>query len=252
MKKGKKIALVLACVCGAVALTPLTGCSFSKTTDYEGWSTRIAEEAISASVYVEKKDRTTEGTVVSQGSGVIFYENATHYYLLTNNHVVQKATGSLSTTYSVYDCYDNVYTAGIYQNCTSSEYDLALIWIEKGEADLSVLPIAEKNPDGLQPLAAIGTPEGRHNSVTFGKTVGYEAPQGIDSTASQVDFPALVHTCYTAQGSSGGAIINTDLQIVGVHFACKYVDEEYASGYAIPAVQIRECMTLEWQIASGS
>lgn len=47
----------------------------------------------------------------------------------------------------------------------------------------------------------------------------------------------MEHTAYTDSGSSGGAVLNAELTVIGVHYAGS---ESAQLGYAIPAEKIQE------------
>ncbi|MBQ9118192.1 MAG: trypsin-like peptidase domain-containing protein [Clostridia bacterium] len=255
MKK-RILATVLATGCCLSAAFSFSGCDlFSNTAaDYEKWSASIAETALLSNVNIKKHETPFQGnTQISQGSGMIFHtetiEGEVYYYALTNNHVIHEKITSLGSSYAVYayDCFDNVYTSSVVY--ADAAYDLAVISFSQGtdvEGNpilLNVANIAESNPSGATPVAAVGNPEGRHNSSTFGKTIRYETVSvtGVTAAESNVAFPALVHSAFTLSGSSGCAVIDEKLEIVGVHYACGYdQDGEFVEGYAVPALKIRE------------
>ena len=252
MSRKKGLAVVLAAACALSALFAFSGCDvLFDTPDYAEWSKNISDKTILSSVRVEETERESpfsDQGEVAQGSGIIIYETADNYYALTNNHVVYKDYKGATSTHSVeiINCYDGAHPASIlYQD---ANYDLAVIAFTKRNrqtelVDLEVTSLAHSNPSSTQALAAVGSPDGRHNSTTFGKALRYEKISLGDAAVeeSNVRFSVLVHDVYTLSGSSGCAIINEQLQLAGIHYACGF-DEfgGYVEGYAIPAEKIRE------------
>ncbi|MBQ8427960.1 MAG: trypsin-like peptidase domain-containing protein [Clostridia bacterium] len=246
----KKMAALLTTVFCASSVFAFTGCldlgMFGDGADYEKWSENIVTTALRSNVTVEKRTTSFQALASeAQGSGVIFYQDVQSYYALTNYHVAYKdaSLGTISVKYTVTDCFDESDYTNVKFVYGDAAYDLAVISFDrKVGVSLAVTPIAESNPKSLEPVAAIGQPKGLHNGVTFGKTVGYESVEITDTDVqySNVQFPALVHNCYTQDGSSGGGIINESLQLVGIHYACGFdLDGGYVEGYAIPAEKIR-------------
>ena len=216
--------------------------------DYEKWSENILTTTLRANVTVKKNKTVFQGSAtLSQGSGMIFYQDANSYYALTNYHVAYRdsvTSGVISVKYSVTDCFGNTDYSAVNMLYGDADYDLAVIRFDKKyDVTLSVTPLATTNPKSFEPVATIGQSEGVHNGVTFGKTIGYERVQitGEDVQYSNVQFPALVHNCYTLGGSSGGGVINENLQLVGIHYACGFDEEgDFVEGYAVPVEKIRD------------
>jgi|GEM_PF-1860390 len=242
MKKRKIVAFLAAGICGVSALVGFSGCtSFLNPADYEQWSTNIASKTMLSAVLVEKINYATGEK--GMGSGMIFYESDTHYYALTNNHVVHKSVGEVSVGYEAIDCYDNAYMSAKVEYA-AADYDLAVVSFQKkGDVDLEVTGLAWKNATTLQQIALISNPKGRHNATTFGRVSRYDKIElGNSSVAeSNVTFSVMAHDCFSLDGSSGGAIINESLEIVAVHYACGYAEDgSFVEGYAVPVEKVRE------------
>lgn len=180
---------------------------------------------------------------VSQGSGVIVDISGGYCYVLTNYHVTEKASGFAKQSFSVEDPWGNTYEAQIYKNALSNEYDLALLYFRYPTADSELEEITfGTNPRENAYIAAIGTPEGLKNAITYGTVIEYEPINpGNNESLQRVSFDVIVHDASIYHGSSGGALINTKGELVGINFA-GYGDGEY--GCAIPIEKVIEFMNI--------
>lgn len=215
----------------------------------------VSTEAMKANVSVTVKYivrgfgfETTVG--VSNGSGVIFDYFDGEYYVLTNNHVVfskemsEKAEGR---KFFVTDYSGNQFQATLIENSGKAEYDLAILKFTSVEK-YTVLDIAEKNEERGQGVISLGQPQGQPNTITMGANLGYGRVTitGSDTTECNVSFDVLHHNAYINNGSSGGALLDTDLKIVGINYAgAEHQEgEKESSSYAVPAEKVREYFTL--------
>lgn len=194
----------------------LTLCA-SYCVDYPAWTNRLSEDAVAANVTVETYFGSLGNQSRSLASGVLIaLENET-YFLLTNAHAVSK-DGYYLTEHTVIDCYGNRYTARL--NSCDRSYDLAVLYFRKDEeVDLPILTAAEKNAEEGTAVAAIGQPSGIKNVLTYGEIFSYRPLPQKEGESTDVLFDILMHTAPTEHGSSGGALINTDIQLVGINFA---------------------------------
>lgn len=244
MKRIKTAALGVLCVCLSFSFS---GCFHD--VDYAKWSTDIAKTTMLSNVTVQAENYNlgfNSSTLYATGSGMIFYQDSNTYYALTNNHVVHRQDGYSMISYTVEDCFDHEFTASYVYG--DADYDLAVVKFTnvstKDETvNLAVTRLAETNATKGRALAAIGQPQGQDNCLTFGKVLRYEQVtiENVDLALSNVQFETLVHNCFTLSGSSGGAIVNEDLQIVGIHYACGTdTDGNFVEGYAVPVEKIRQ------------
>lgn len=167
---------------------------------------------------------------LKHGSAVIFDEDINYYYLLTNHHVIDEAT-----SISAVDYYNNSYDAILLELSGQSIYDLAILKIEK-QIKLSVLEISTTYQVS-DSIRSIGYP----NSI-FGITLGEVLMKEIID--HEVSFPVIHHSSFIEHGSSGGALINQKLEIIGINFAVKIENHEYIESYAIPAEKILEYLSI--------
>jgi len=169
----------------------------------------------------------------STGSGVIYKKSGNYYFLLTNNHVVKTADNEIEkTTVTVIDCYGNATEGEVMYS--SSEYDLAVVRF-LSEKQLKDIEISQRMPDENEPVIAIGSPKGQYNSVTVGNVKDFAEVTLEDSKElSEVTFPVLWHTAKCDNGSSGGALLDMSLKIIGVNFAtAENSDGSFAFGFAV-------------------
>ena len=183
----------------------------------------------------------TTSNSTSSGSGIIFYESSSYYYFITNNHVSVKKSGYDKVSYTVEDYLGNTYTGTLkYQSAT---YDLAVIYFKKGSTKLGTIDLAAKNSNAGDEIVAIGQPKGQSNSITYGKIERYLSGPKLDCETyrSNVTFTVLRHNAETNGGSSGGALLNMDLKLIGIHYAgSRDSSGNFICGYAIPIDKIHD------------
>jgi S1-C subfamily serine protease len=177
---------------------------------------------------------------IAQGSGFIYAKEETtggyHYYVLTNNHVIVKPDnyGKNQQKFNILDYQNKEYAAELLY--ADSEYDAAVLYF-KSDKELAVFEFAESNPHPDDLIISLGQPEGQSNTITFGKVVRYQQITLDDDKKeySDVTFPVITHDAPINSGSSGGALLNEHLQIVGLNYAAaKNKEGEFVYGYAVP------------------
>jgi S1-C subfamily serine protease len=213
--------------------------------DYVSLINYIQQETIKANVKIEAESYNTgfmgmkTDSFTSLGSGVIFMEYGGYYYVLTNNHVAARQEGFSYISYSISDYKGVKYEAQIYNNALDPNYDLAVLIFAK-DKDLYVLELATENPEVGEEVISLGQPGGQLNAVTFGEVVRYAIVYfQTPIPDSTVEFLTITHNAPIKGGSSGGALINTNLNLVGVNFASS-VDETINEGSAIPIEKVFE------------
>ncbi len=153
------------------------------------------------------------------GSGVIISADG---YIVTNNHVVE---GADELTVTLND--NKEYSARIIG--TDKTTDLALIKI-----DGSNLPaIAIANSDDLKVgewVIAVGNPFNLTNTVTAGIVSAKARTLGANGVESFIQTDAAIN-----RGNSGGALVNTRGELVGINAMLYSETGSYAGyGFAIP------------------
>ena len=189
--------------------------------------------AISVEYSVSSIFNRTQGTASAKGSGVIISEDG---YILTNNHVVNSSSSS-STFYEIGEA--NKVTVKLYNDDTEyegeiigtdSQTDLAVIKIDKN--GLAAAELGDSDSVQVGEFAmAIGSPLGLENSVTAGIVSAVnrevEDEDGNKYTAIQTD--AAINS-----GNSGGALVNSQGQVIGINTLKLSGTGVEGVGFAIP------------------
>ena len=192
------------------------------------------------------KDKSTSKS--GSGSGVVFEITDSYVLVLTNCHVAYNEKGYTYYEVTVTDYKGNTYDAVQYHSVSkpekaiSADYDLAVLYIDedRDEHSFSALKPAGENAERGDVAISVGAPDGQKNAIDFGEVKGYKTVT-LDNTPteeSNVCFDVLNHSAYVLPGSSGGAILNADLELIGIHYAAERGNPY--NGYAIPASKVRE------------
>ncbi|MGN1311029.1 MAG: S1C family serine protease [Clostridia bacterium] len=171
-------------------------------------------------------------TAEATGSGVIISEDG---YILTNNHVVSSSDSSYyyqvskatKVTVSLYNS-DEKYEATIVG--TDEQTDLAIIKID---AD-NLAPAELGDSDSIQVgefVLAIGNPLGLDTSVTS----GIISALARDITTNDGTTYHVIQTdCAINSGNSGGALVNSKGQVIGINTLKLSGTGIEGVGFAIP------------------
>ena len=179
----------------------------------------------------------------SYGSGVIYAEKSGYYYCLTNNHVVakgEKAKAEIVIT----DYQLTSYTAELV--ASDENYDLAVVRFKKNATKpLSTLEVGDGEVGVGSTVVAIGSPNSQMNAITLGTVDSLESVAVDESKKdiSNVNFPVIKHNAPMDNGSSGGALLNAELKLVGINFAASSSDGEFMHGFAVPLAKVKEFLT---------
>ncbi len=161
----------------------------------------------------------------ASGSGVVISEDG---YIVTNNHVIDEAN-EINVTLSN----KKQYKAKLIGTDPSS--DLALIKIEE-----KALPfLLYGNSDNVklgQWVLAVGYPLNLETTVTAGIVSAKARSLGLNSKKSASPIESYIQTdAAVNQGNSGGALVNTNGELVGIVSAIASPTGSYAGySYAIP------------------
>ena len=203
----------------------------------------IAADAINSVVYIQstyafnkKKQgpsRYQRGPAIASGSGVIISDDG---YIVTNNHVVENA---IDINVTLED--NRSYTAKVVG--TDPTTDLALIQIN--EQNLSFLPYGDSNDIKIgQWVLAVGNPFNLTSTVTAGIVSAKARNIGIFQQESQLSIESFIQTDAAVNpGNSGGALINTSGQLVGINTAIASRTGSYAGySFAVPVNLVKKVM----------
>ena len=212
---------------------------------------------VEAKLYRTNMDYLTDNYSTSIGTGVIYKNIGSTYYLLTNNHVISKIqynkdSGGYITfsnvKYTIYDAYNNSFSSEVLYN--DKNYDLAIMIFERGTSKkyekeaIGVFEFSEAKLKTSSMLCAIGECLGQRNFIQVGyyqKSQKF-SPNENETEISNITFNVIVHSAYINNGSSGGALVDKDLKLVGINFASasyEYINK-YICTYAIPAAKAKE------------
>lgn len=175
--------------------------------------------------------------VSGQGSGVIFSEDNNNYYVLTNNHVVNRDEEYSLFKYEITDYLGNTYKGTLL--VSSADYDLGLLKMPKSKAILEVLKVNLNKLEKDEVVIAIGQPKGQDNTITIGRVIRF-TNGNLEEATSHVEFDVIEHTAPINRGSSGGVLINSKLEIVGINYAGSFKEgvEGSVFAYAIPMSEV--------------
>lgn len=171
-------------------------------------------------------------TAKASGSGIIISEDG---YILTNNHVINSSSSSSyyaigeATKVSVYLYNDKTeYEATVVG--TDEETDLAVIKIDK--TGLIAAELGDSDSVKVGEFAmAIGNPLGMQSSVTSGmiSAVNREVTDSEGKTYILIQTDAAINS-----GNSGGALVNSQGQVIGVNTLKVSQTGVEGMGFAIP------------------
>lgn len=226
------------------------------TLDAEAVTDMVFSSSMHSLVTVYNKNyNTTMGGFVetesntAQGSGVIVDISNGWCYVLTNCHVVEPMSRFSNQRITVEDVWGEVYDAQIYkgvkktESAISADYDLALVCFRyTPDLDKELLEIryAASDPQIGEPVISLGAPAGQKNSLTCGEVLNYRRIETSDGEeTSELDFEVILHGAAINHGSSGGPLLNSEGQLVGLNYAGF---ESGSYGCAIPISKIIEFM----------
>lgn len=238
MKKRIKKLIALAVILWSAVLVILIYPSvyqhICKNRVYEELEKNIDDNIMSANLTVATKVTTLEEgytaptTSYSLGaSGVIIGKDENKYYAITASHVVNKENCTIyaipydGQTIEEYreserrliteDYYNQFPTATL--EYYDENYDLAIISFY-AEDDFSVLDIADGMPEYKEKIVTIGNPDGKRMLKSYGQVTSKNM---IKYKLDDSKYEVIRHNAYVAPGSSGSAVLNEDMKIVGIN-----------------------------------
>ena len=176
--------------------------------------------------------QTQSTTAQASGSGIIISEDG---YILTNNHIV--STSSEESYYEVSEATkvtvtlfgdETEYEAKIIG--TDEQTDLAVIKIDK--TGLTKAEFADSDNIKVGEFAmAVGNPLGLESTITCGviSAVNREVTDSDGKTYTLIQTDAAINA-----GNSGGALVNSQGQVIGINTLKLEGDGIEGMGFAIP------------------
>lgn len=202
---------------GSIVETSNPNLSQVSLTNYSDTAIYAAQKAlpsmVSISVEYDVNYMGMKKAVAGSGSGVILSEDG---YILTNNHVISSADSS--SFYQVSDAKsikvkiygdDTEYSAEIIG--TDSQTDLAVLKIDK----TGLTPVEFGDSSSVQIgefVLAIGNPYNLDYSVTAGIISALNREMTVENTTYNV----IQADCAINSGNSGGALVNSKGEVIGI------------------------------------
>ena len=219
-----------------------TTVSLNNTTDI----TQVAKNAMPSIVAITNRGveevqsmffgQTYQQQTESAGSGVIVSQNETELLIATNNHVVEGAQElSVCFTVDAKDPEDAVVKAQT--KGTDPSHDLAVIAVnladipEEVKSQIKVIPQGDSEDLEMgQQVVAIGNALGYGQSLT----VGYISALNREVTVDEVTNSMIQTDAAINFGNSGGALLNTAGELIGINSVKAAQAGVEGMGYAIP------------------
>lgn len=177
-------------------------------------------------------NRNTQSTATASGSGIIISDDG---YILTNNHIVSSSSESdfyevssaTKVTVKLFND-ETEYEAKIIG--TDEQTDLAVIKIDKN--DLPKAELADSDSIKVGEFAmAVGNPLGMESSITCGvvSAVNRKITDSDGNTYTLIQTDAAINS-----GNSGGALVNSKGQVIGINTLKLQGEGIEGMGFAIP------------------
>lgn len=210
--------------------------SFINIAEYSNTSTSVAEKVLPSVVGITVTYQVNSlfggsGSSQATGSGIVISDDG---YIVTNNHVISsesnssyfqitEATGIKVNLYGDSQSYDATVVG------TDSYTDLAVLKIEK----TGLTPAVLGNSNDLKVgefVMAIGNPLGMDYSVTCGVVSAIDREVEVDGTT----YNAIQTDAAINSGNSGGALVNSTGEVVGINTLKLAGSGIEGIGFAIP------------------
>jgi S1-C subfamily serine protease len=198
-------------------------------------------------------------SVSAGASGVIFRKEGNRYFALTALHVISELrdvdkTQTVVLGYDDKDFEKENLGTGIAEyylqfpeievDYKSEKYDLAIISFVSDKV-YNVLSLSDEKLHFWDKVASMSNPFGERNIMTAGR-LGSRKIWHYEDEIGKFDYTIIKHSAVTSQGSSGSALLNEDMEIVGINLGGnENFFRQFISGMAIPNEQIQEFLR-EW------
>ena len=263
MKKSIGIILIIGIVLTLallIGILPSVSDYQAKHRIYTDMQTDLSD-VMNANIRIVSVDKHDGGIAYGAGSsGVVIEKTDNKYYALTAFHVLANDEIDYFVVItpddpSVFDYkkeHEGVGQEEYYNQLPKvkvefekEESDLAVISFES-DKQISVVQIAETMPEKGDRIAVISNPEGEKFVSTYGK-IKSSKPENFSFNDDQSDNLVVKHSAYEAPGSSGSAVYNESMELVGINIGGgRDVFGRFRYGVMIPTDQINECIS-RWQ-----
>jgi len=172
----------------------------------------------------------------ASGSGVIISEDG---YIVTNNHVISDGEKGIASEIMVTLHNKKTYKARVIGN--DPNYDLAVLKIDGNDLPFMLYGNSDDVQLG-QWVLAVGYPLSLETTVTAGIVSAKGRTIGINSRQSNAPVESFIQTdAAVNQGNSGGALVNTNGQLIGINSAILAPSGTYAGySFAIPVNLVKK------------
>ena len=237
------VSILLSFVCGAIAAYLIVSNYSVEKVVKNITTSELVETSISTSVdkvygstviIVAYKD----GKQISTGTGFVYKKEKDKAYIMTNNHVIDKAD---KAEIEFNDKSERI-TAEIVGGEVYS--DIAVLTIDANKVS-SVVEIGDSSKINLgDTIFTVGSPMGLtyKGTVTKGILSGKDRMVEVSLSGSTNDYYMNVLQLDAAvnPGNSGGALVNEYGQVVGIN-SSKIASEDYEGmGFAVPSSTVKE------------
>jgi serine protease Do len=172
----------------------------------------------------------------ASGSGVIIKDDG---YIVTNNHVISNGADGVAEEITVTMSNKKIYKAKLIGRDPSS--DIAVLKIDATGLPYMMIGNSDNVKLG-QWVLAVGYPLTLETTVTAGIVSAKGRSIGINSRQSDNPIESFIQTdAAINQGNSGGALITTEGQLIGINSAILAPNGTYAGyGFAIPVNLVKK------------
>jgi len=211
-------------------------------------NTNVIINTINAAQQTSIKANVALYTEESVGSGFVFKaeekisDEKFIFYILTNYHVISEFVEKKS------DFLDLVNYAGYLYEPTILAYDeikdIALLSVEGEADDFYVVKFSKSIVRNTDLVLSMGNPQGQLNALT----IGYVLDSNLTGTVDDILYESLIkHSALVDSGNSGGALLNKDLNVVGINIMAPVENPVFpyqsVNGYALPYKTIELFLT---------
>jgi putative serine protease PepD len=220
-------------VTGAVVATALHDKDFSLPISTAGAAPVVDRSSLAGVAAKTQPSVVSIATASGEGSGVILTEDG---YILTNNHVVETASGgNVTVTFS------NGKKVQAKVIGTDPRYDLGVV--KAGVTGLTPATLGDSDKMAVgDTVLAIGSPLGLQGSVTSGiisaKDRTLRAGQNSSTLSGLLQTDAPINP-----GNSGGALVNMNGDVIGINTAIATSgngEGNIGLGFAIPSNKAKQ------------
>ena len=226
-----------------------------KNRTYTEIEKKITNDVLLSNVYILQASSQEAMINYSSGfGGVIFEEADNKYYILTASHafsnnenvelIVLKYNDQTLSEYlnsqnkyiGISEYYSKFPIATV--EYYDESYDLAILSFES-ETELNYLSLSKTNPKKNQKIFTISSPiEEKRNNITYGRILS-KSPIPFGRGNKELKHNIIKHSAYINMGSSGSALLDENLNIVGINLGGgENIFKVFQFGMAIPSEEI--------------